>query len=116
MKKKFEEEVWKLNNFHLLPEDLQIKFKKMDNNELGNRLSNYFSFQEFFTIFSTATFLLNIVYNGIEYSLFSEEKRFSIWSENIDYAEEFFTSQDFFQKVLIENKTLEDIWSEIELI
>lgn len=116
MKKKFDEKIWKLNYYHLLPKDLQNKFLKMDNNELGNKLSNYFTFQEFIIVFSTATFLLSIIYNDIEYNLLSERKRFSIWSEDIDYNESYYTSDEFFQKTLIENKTLKEIWPEIILV
>lgn len=36
-----------------------------------------------------------------------------MWSEDIDYNESYSTSDEFFQNVLIENKTLEEISLEI---
>lgn len=105
-------------NIAKLPTELQLKLDFFSNNTKKNiKISDYFSWTEFKTIFSHTTSIFPLLYKTISFELinYGNKSVLTIDYENSknDMIFNYSSANDLLNNALIDNHSLKDIWKDL---
>jgi len=109
------EQILHKSGYYELPDDLRKKFKLSEKKEMGNEISNYFSWEEFCEVFTKTTYLFNFSYKNKECSLMNAGGYADIWSEMEGVTETYETPQLLLENARVDGKSLQDMWNDLIL-
>lgn len=117
-KKYITEPTLRKNGYYELSAELRKKFDYFNSDSASNKLSDYFSWEEFYELITKTTFLRTFSYNDVEYGLEVRKKQSCFYTEGTKekkgFSEKYETPKDLLENARIDGKTLQELWNELK--
>lgn len=102
-----------MNGYDNLDSALQQKVDKYDKSKVGDRISLFFTWEDFCSVFINTTSIFYFSYKGVDYSVGKEGKKFLVVGNNETSIDAYESPEELLKNAKINGEKLSDIWNDL---